>query len=96
MEIGLPQGDEGDLLHDVVKQHVLDDKGRSIGTESLNPIVNTCLYKVEFLDCSKELLTVNEIAENLLSQVDQKGHQHLLLQEILDHRASDNTINKER
>ena len=32
--------------------------------------------------------------ENLLSQVDQEGYQQLFLEELIDHRASDDAIKK--
>ena len=45
MEIGLPPGIEGELLHARVKRRVIDNNGQPVGVESLNPITDTCLYE---------------------------------------------------
>ena len=39
-------------------------------------------------------MTANIIAENLLAQVDDDGHQHLLIDEIEDHRFDESVVPK--
>ena len=45
-----------------------------MGTSNKNPILNHSQYKVEYLYGQIETLTANQIAENLLAQVDEEGH----------------------
>ena len=86
MEIGLPCGGDNELVYAKVKGRALDSEGDPIGKESLNPITDTRLYEVEFVDGTIETVPTNIIAENLLLQVDQEGHQQFLLDEIISHR----------
>ena len=72
----------------------MDAEGNPIGKESLNLITDTRLYQVEFADGTRETVPANVIAENLLSQIDQEGHQQLLLDEIISHRRLVDTIPK--
>ena len=37
-------------------------------------------------------MTTIIIAENLLAQLDEKGHRHLLIDEIEDHRVDDSSV----
>ena len=48
------------------------------------------------MDGTTEVLTVNIIAENLLAQVDDQGHRHLMIDEIEDHRKNSDAIPKEK
>ena len=65
-----------------------DANGIPIGTANDNPILDTQMYVVEFLDRTKTLLSTNYIAENLFSQVDDNGNRQVLLDEIIDHRTN--------
>ena len=57
----------------VVKQ-LRDKGGLPIGTVHDNSILDTRLYKVEFLqDCHKVSMAANAIAENLFAQVNNEG-----------------------
>ena len=86
MEVGLPRGSDDQLYHARIKRRATDSEGKPIGVESNNPLTDTRQYEVEFLDGSKEFLTANIIAENLLAKVDEEGHRQLLMDEIIDHR----------
>ena len=94
MEIGLPHGGDDALIYAKVKGRALDSEGDPIGEESLNPMTDTRLYEVEFVDGTIETVPANVIVENLLSQEDQEGHQQLLLDEIISHRQLENAIPK--
>ena len=76
----------------MVESRALEPEGKAIGKESLNPITDTRLYKVEFVNGAIETIPANVIAENLLSQVDQEGHRQLLLDEIISHRRLESAI----
>ena len=92
MELALPQGHDGECLHTTVKRRALDHDGKPMGNVSNNPILDTRLYEVKFVNGAKEVLAANVIAENILSQVDKEGHRQILLDEIIDHRKNDNVI----
>ena len=92
MELGIRLTDEESLQHARVKQRAVDDEGRPLGVPSNNPLLDHRQYKVEFLDGRTEVLTANIIAENLLAQVDDEGHRHLMIDEIEDHRVLDDAI----
>jgi Reverse transcriptase (RNA-dependent DNA polymerase) len=80
----LPRGDSQERA--VVRRCRKDDDGNPIGTRNINPILDTREYEVECPDGSIDVLTANTIAEAMYSQIDQDGHQTLLIKEILDHQ----------
>ncbi len=51
-------------------------------------------YELEFNNGDSEILTANLIAENIIAQVDDEGHEHMMLDEIEDHRILENAIPK--
>ena len=87
MELGIRRDDEG-LHHARVKQRYVYQDGRTIGRPSNNPLLGSRRYEVEYLDGTTEVLTDNIIAENLLAQVDDQGHRHLMIDEIEDHQKN--------
>ena len=88
MEIGLPRGLDGELYHSKVNCRVFDRYGITFGVETSNPITDKRLYDVEYLDGTIETLAANVIAENLLFQVDEEGHQQFIIGEIIYHRSN--------
>ena len=94
MELGIRLTDEEPLQHARVKRRAVDDEGRPLGVPSNNPLLDHRQYEVEFLDGRTEVLTANIIAENLLAQVDDEGHCHLMIDEIEDHRILNDAIPK--
>ena len=95
MEIALPRGPDNELHFAKVKKEILDDNGNLVCRLDPNPLLNSKLYEVEYLDGSTETLAANIIAENLLSQVNDDGHRELLLDEIVDHRKTKDALSKE-
>ena len=95
MELGIRRDDEG-LHHARVKRRSVDQDGRPIGRSSNNPLLDSRKYEVEYLDGTTEVLTANIIVENLLAQVDDQGHRHLMIYEIEDHRNNSDAITKEK
>ena len=57
-----------------------------------NPMLDTRAYEVEYGDGTIEIMYANEIAECILSQVDDEGHRDLLFEDIIDHRPSAGSI----
>ena len=93
MELMLPQGDR--LVPAKVVGQTIDPTGRTVGTYDDNPIMNTCVYDIEFPDGDVKEYSANVIAENLLSQVDTQGFHLKLFHSILDHDMDDSAITKE-
>ena len=57
--------------------------------------MDTRQYEVEYEDGGTEILSANLLAENLLAQVDEHGHKHLLMEEITDHRSGEEAVKKQ-
>ena len=93
MELALPRGNDGPTIARV-KRRKLDDDGNPIGRAHKNPIMDTRIFEVEFLDGHTEAVAANVIAENLFAQVDPNGHRFRLLDEIIDHRKDETALSK--
>jgi hypothetical protein len=76
MELALPCGDAdtGEPTLAQVKRWKLDANGVPIGVAHKNPILDTRVFEVEFLDGHTASMTANAIAENLFSQVNKDGN----------------------
>ena len=88
MELALPRGEGNEAEFARVTKRLRDHEGRPIGTANDNPILDTRLYEVEFLDGHKSAMAANAIAENMFAQIDEEGHRHVLMDEIIDHRTN--------
>ena len=88
MELALPQGDSLEPQMARVMKRLKDSNGIPIGTADQNPLLDTRMYEVEFVDGEKASLTANYIAENLFAQVDDEGNRHVLMKEIIDYRTN--------
>ena len=94
MKVGLARGPEGELRHATVKRRAVDDEGRPLGVAHSNPLLDMRQYELEFNNGDSEILTANLIAENILARVDDEGHEHMMLDEIEDHRILEDAIPK--
>jgi hypothetical protein len=74
-----------------VKRQKSEHDGSLKGTEHPNPVLNTHTYEVEFLDGQVAEYSVTAIAENMYTQCNAEGNQHLLLDKIIDWRKDDKT-----
>ena len=92
-ELLLPHGDTMQRAR-VVTRHK-DEAGLPIGRRHENPILDSRLYDVEFPDGSTDVVAANLIAENLYSQIDEQGHHHQTIKEIIDHRFTDQVVQPE-
>jgi hypothetical protein len=54
--------------------------------QTLTLYFDSSVYEVEFEDGNVESYAANQIAEAIYAQVDSEGNQHLLIDEISDHR----------
>ena len=48
MEIGLPQGEDGELERATVKTRVVDVEGDPVGKPHSNPLIDSTLYEIEY------------------------------------------------
>jgi hypothetical protein len=94
MELALPRDGEEPAFARVTKR-MKDSNGNPIGRAHTNPILDTRMFEVEFLDGTTQALAANVIAENMFAQVDQEGRRLMLLDEIVDHRKNRNAVLKE-
>ncbi|CAJ1941927.1 unnamed protein product, partial [Cylindrotheca closterium] len=95
MEIGLRRGQEGELQRAVVRRRIVDAEGNPIGVANNNQLLDTRQYEVEYEDGGTEIFSANLLAENLLAQVDEHGHKHLLMEEITEHRSNEKAVKKQ-
>jgi hypothetical protein len=92
MELAMPRGDEGEMVHATVKRRLMDEEGLPVGRPSLNPLLDSRKYEVDYADGYIEQLTATIIAENLIAQVDDEGRRQMMLSEIIDHRVLPDAI----
>ena len=95
MELALLHGEEATPQYAKVTKRLRDANGIPIGTADDNPILDTRMYKVEFMDGTKQSLSANYIAENMFAQVDQDGNRQVLLDEIIDYRTTGNEVKQQ-
>ena len=79
MEIILTKGNDGEPYHATVKRCAIEDDGKPLSVETSNPITDTRLYELDYIDGTVKILAANVISQNLLSQVDQEGCRQLLI-----------------
>ena len=89
MELAFDRGDDGPSIAKVTKR-IRDAQGLPIGTSNDNPILDTQIYEVEYLDGFTTSMADNSIAENMFSQVDEEGNCHVRFDEIVEHRCDGN------
>ena len=78
------------------EKRAVDKDGKPIGRPSNNPLLDSRQYEIEYLDGTTEVLTANIIAKNLLAQVDNQGHRHLMIDKIEDHQKNSDAVPKEK
>ena len=85
MEVALPLDTEGPEFARVTKRPK-DANGLPMGKSNENPILDTIIYEVEYVDGHKASLTSNAISQNMFAQFDDEGNRHVLFDAIIDHR----------
>jgi hypothetical protein len=78
-----------------VKHRKQDDNGNPVGIRHSNPILDTREYEVEFPDGSVDVLTANTIAKVMYSQIDNNGHHHLMIKEIVNNEKDASAIQQD-
>ena len=80
---------------ELVTRQKRDSDENIIASRYSNPLLDTCIYEVQFQDGSISEYVANLIAGNLYSQIDHNGNEFLLLSDILDHRSTDKAVKPE-
>jgi hypothetical protein len=78
-----------------VTRRVRDYNGNMVGRRNPNPLLSTAQYEVQLEDGTTDKVFANTIAENIYSQLDSEGKQHLVMDEIIDHKRDGSAITKE-
>lgn len=91
-EVSLPQGEK--LSSAKVIGVSKDSNGDSVGLFNENPLLNTIIYDVEFPDGMVRQYAANTIAENILSQVDEDGHSHNVIEAVIDYSTDGHAVQK--
>ena len=78
-----------------VRRRAVDEEGNLFGHANDNPILDTRGYVVEFDDGEVSEYTANVIALNLFAQCDAAGQQHVLMDELCDHKTDGTEVKKE-
>jgi hypothetical protein len=89
-EVILPIAGEKSIGKVVRRKRDVD--GNLIGKSSVNPILDTRTYVVEFPDGKEAEYSSNIIAENLISMCDAEGNQYQLINHIIDHKKEPTAV----
>ena len=94
MELEIPrEGYKPDFTK--AKKRLRDKDGLQIVRYHSYPILDTRIYGVEYKDRHKASLEANKIVEKIFAQLDGEVNQHVLFQEIVDHRYGGNEVNEQ-
>ena len=75
-----------------VDRRILYEDGKLVGTYSVNPMLNTLMYDVEFPDGATKPYAANMLAENIHNSVDLDGHQSRTFGGILKYCKTANAV----
>ena len=87
MELAIPQGDSLKPMLARASKRLIDANVLPIWLDNENPILDTRMYEVQYLDGEKTSLVVSNIAENLFAQINDDGNCQVLMDEIIGHRS---------
>ena len=93
MEVCLPHNDV--MKTGKVLRRSMNENDEYVGDYNRNPMLDTMLYEVEFNHGTVHEYGANVIASNLFDQVDKEGYREMSTIEILDHRMTDNAVDKD-
>jgi hypothetical protein len=88
------QKDGGEVETARVVGRTIGDDGRTIGTYSDNPTMNTVVYDVEFADGVVREYSANLIAQNMIAQCDDDGFSKSLMEGIVDYKKEETALSK--
>ena len=91
MKLDFDCGDVSPSFTKVTKR-LREAQGSPIGTANEKPILDTRMYKVEYLDGFTTSMAAKSIAEKMFAQVDEEGNHHVLFDEIVEHQCDGNQV----
>ena len=91
MELAMDRNSDGPEYARVTKR-LRDANGLPIGLAHDNPILDTRMYEVEYLDGYKASVSANQIAQSMFAQVDEEGNRYVLFDDIIYHRTGGSEI----
>ena len=83
MEVVFDQGVRRQATGTIIIKCV-DENGRPVGTYHHNPKLNSCIYNVEFKDGTTDIISSNNIANEIWEQIDTNLYSDTLLHSVLD------------
>ena len=86
-------GNQPELAY--VRKRLKDDNGNPIGRENENPIMDSCVYEIEYQDGHKAPVAANVIVENLFHQVNDDGLKTMVLDQVIGHRTDGSEVTDE-
>ena len=89
-QVQLPLG--GEMKRGTVVNRKRDHNGNPVGIRHDNPMLDTRVYEVEFSNGNVGEFTANMIAENIYASVDAEGNEHVLFDEIIDHKKDKSAV----
>ena len=92
MELAISQGDSLEPRLPRVTKRLKDANGLPIELANENPILDTRMYEVQYLDGEKESFAAHNIAKNLFAQIDDDGNRQVLMDEIIGHRCNEHAV----
>ena len=95
MELAIPQGDSLEPRLARVTKRLKDANGLPIGLANENPILDTRMYEVEYLNGKQMSLAANNIAEKLFAQIDDEWNRQVLMDKIIGHRSNKHAIKQQ-
>ena len=95
MEQAIPQGDSLEPRLARVTKRLKDANGLPIGLANENPILDTRMYEVQYLDGEIASLAANSITENLFAQIDGDGNRQVLMDDIIGHRSNEHAVKQQ-
>ena len=95
MELAIPQEDSLEPRLARVTKRLKDANGLPIGLANKNPILDTRMYEVQYLDGKKASLAANNIAEDLFAQIDEDGNRQVLMDKIIGHRSNEHAVKQQ-
>ena len=95
MELAIPQGDSLEPRLARVTKRLKDANGLPIRLANENPVLDTRMYEVQYLDGEWASLAANNIAKNLFAQIDEDRNRQVLMDEIIGHRSNKHAMKQQ-
>ena len=89
-QVYLPQGESMQVTK--VSRIILYEDGKLVGTYSDNPMINTHMYDVEFLDSATKPYAANMISENIHNSVESDVHRSKPFGDMMNYCKTANAV----